>query len=132
MIQIDDNIIRFPKENKRYNLSNIPVDEEEIAKNIKLMKMSYFSEVSEEIMDDIMRSLSSLRIEETAPLQHNDIILIKESIISALCRAVEIEHPLHKIGSDNIIISKIEDEFCTYKFKGKDDTDEGYVVSNDI
>ena len=126
----DDNIIQFPLENKRFNMFSIPIDDEEIAENIKKMKLAYFAEISDHIMDDIIRSFSVLNLQEINPLDSKDIILIKESMVSALCRVMGLDHPLHNIGNDNIIVTNMEDEFCTYKFK--DDTEETILISHDI
>jgi hypothetical protein len=110
----DDNIIAFPVKNKRFDLANIPVDPETIAEQIMMMKLAYFAEVSEQMLDDVLRSMSMLNLEdgrsETNPITQKDIILIKESIASGLCRIVGIEHPLHDIVEENLSLNEYDSE----------------------
>jgi hypothetical protein len=127
-------IIKFPKENKRFDLSNISMDPEEIAEEIRLIKMAYFSTISDEIVDDVLRSLSMLNLEdtpnETYSVEAKDLILLKESIISMLCKIIGLKHPLHELSEDNIIISETFDGedtlFHNYRFK----TDPEKLIEN--
>ena len=59
---------------------------------------------------------------ETHQIESKDIILIKESISAALCRIVGIEHPLHNLGEDNIILTQDDEEICSYRFKDDPDS----------
>ena len=128
----DTNIILFPVTNRRHDVTRIAVDPEEVAARIRSMKMAFFAEVADQVVDDTLRSISVLNLEETKaetfPLESRDVILIKEAVISALCRIVGIEHPLHEIGDDNIVISDIlqdaEASLFKYRFKSEPETGE--------
>lgn len=139
---MNDNVIQFPVVNKRYDLSNIAVEPEEIAEKIRLMKMAYFSGVADEMVDDTLRSMTMLNLEDspldTNPIDSKDIILLKESIISTLCRIIGIYHPLHEVIDENIIVSSIEEgdldeAYFKYKFKNDAnavDTDQDETIDN--
>jgi hypothetical protein len=114
------------------DLSNISVEPSLVAEEIRLIKMSYFSTVAEQMLDDTLRSMSMLNLEdgksETFPIEQSDVILIKESIISGLCRIVGIEHPLHKYLADNLVMSEAGDDdlgmpITSYKFKDVEETE---------
>ena len=123
---MENNVIKFPIENKRADLSNIAIEPEEVFEKIRLMKKSYFSEVAETILDDVLRAVGCLDLEEskfpTHEPEHEDLIMIKESVISLMCRIVGIEHPLHEISKNEIIDTTITDDdgmnlYLGYKFK---------------
>lgn len=125
------NIVQFPLVNRRHDVSNIALDPEEVADKIRLMKLSYFNSVTEELVDDVLRSLSTLRLEETpaetTPVTSLDIIMLKETIMAMLCRIVGISHPLHEMAQDNIILSELMDDneygipYQKYHFKSDPD-----------
>lgn len=130
------NVIKFPVENRRADMSNIPTEPEEIIDKIELIKRSYFSDVSDRILDDVLRSIDVLGLEyskfDTFDMTSNDHILIKESIISAMCRIVGIDHPLHAIG-DTEIVQHIDVEFDdstvhSYRFRSEKDRNEPEAV----
>lgn len=135
-----NNVIKFPKENSRLDLSNIAVDFEEIANNIHLMKKSYLSDVADAILDDVLRSISCLNLEETKnetyQMEGQDLILIKESIVASMCRIIGISHPLHSIGKENLIqeFDSNEDEYSllSYKFKSEVTSDNLQVPAEDL
>ena len=117
---MNDNVIQFPLINKRFDLTGIPIELDDLAENIKKLKFEYFSEVSRTIVDQVINSIMSLEFNNESTLSSKDIILIKESISAALCRLAELEHPLHELGEENIILTKPEsenDEVCVYRFK---------------
>lgn len=123
-----DNIFVFPKTNPRFELDNIEIDHEDIAKKIKLIKMTYFSDIADSILDNVIRSISLLNLNnspESGNLTSTDIILLKEAIISTMCKLSGVDHPLHKIAMDNIIINSTEDDaddvYFKYTFKENDE-----------
>lgn len=124
----DDNVVQFPIVNKRFDVSNIALDPEEVADKIKLMKLTYFATMSDEIVEDALRALAQLRLNETPvdtnPIESGDLILLKEAFVSTMCRIVGIEHPLHQIIEDNIVISledvdDYDETFYNYRFKSE-------------
>lgn len=122
----ESNVIVFPIQNKRFDLNKVEVDQDKIAENIKLIKLTYFSDIAEEILDHVVRSISVIGFnseEQDGIITSTDIILLKESIIALMCKINGLEHPLHKIAVDNIIISRIEDdeEMFKYTFKKEEE-----------
>jgi len=101
-----NNIIKFPIDNTRLDLSGIAVDTEEIMNNILDMKKIYFSEIADALVDDVMRNVDSLCLEESrmwrGGMDVKDVICIKEAIVAGLCRSMGINHPLHDIMDNNI------------------------------
>lgn len=118
-------VIKFPIENKRLDLSNIPLDHGSVVEQVQMLKLSYFSDVAEAMLDDTLRSMSMLKLEEgrlpTNPIDQKDIILIKESIVAGMCRIVGIEHPLHRLMDDNLEVTSVTDDeeemTMGYRFK---------------
>lgn len=127
----EDNVIRFPKENRRLDVSNISMDIEEIAEEIRLIKLAYFNEIADELVDNALRSMSMLNLEdtpnETFPIETKDIILLKETFISMMARIVGLEHPLHNLSEDNIVLTDLIDGedtyYHSYHFKTKEEKD---------
>lgn len=118
------NIINFPVENKRFDLTNIDVMPDEIAEKIRLIKMTYFSDIADAILDNVIKSISILNLNDdpdAGMATSTDVIILKEAIIALMCRLVEMDHPLHQIGIDNIVISAYENEnentYFKYEFK---------------
>lgn len=129
-----NNVVKFPKENRRLDVSNIALEPEDVMKKIHLMKKGYFADVADHILDDVLRSIGCLDLEETKfetfPIQDDDLIMIKESIISAMCRIVGIDHPLHQIAKNELLNlrEEIDDEYGAvilgYKFKSEASSEE--------
>ena len=119
-------IVKFPGENKRLDLSNIPLDHGSVVEQDQMLKLSYFSDVAEAMLDDTLRSMSMLKLEEgrfpTNPIEQKDIILMKESIVAGMCRIVGIEHPLHRLMDDNLEVTSVTDgeEEVTMGYRFKD------------
>lgn len=124
-------VLKFPGTNVRADMTAIPTSVEEVIKNVNKMKNAYFSTIAENIVDDVIRSLSVLKLEEGSvykPLESKDIIILKESIISAMCRVTGLEHPLHEIADQELILSEtIRDiegfdvPYFSYRFKSEPD-----------
>lgn len=129
-----DNVVKFPKENRRLDVSNIALEAEEMIKKIHLMKKGYFASMADNILDDVMRSIGCMDLEETKQetfsLEDSDLIMIKESIIAAMCRIVGMEHPLHQIAKTELLSMReeIDDEYGAvilgYKFKSEASAEE--------
>jgi len=136
---VADNVVKFPKENRRMDVSNIALEPEDVMKKIHLMKKGYFADVADHILDDVLRSIGCMDLEETKhetfPLSDSDLIMIKESIISAMCRIVGIVHPLHEIERTELISlrEEIDDEYGAvilgYKFRSEASSEEIALAS---
>ena len=133
-----DNVVKFPKENRRMDVSNIALEPEDVMKKIHLMKKAYFADTAEYILDDVLRSIGIMDLEETKfetfPLADSDQIMIKEAIIAAMCRIVGIQHPLHEIGQREILSLKevdIDEDvmYLGYKFRSEASSDELAKIS---
>ena len=125
----EDNVIKFPDINRRFDVSNIEIEPESVAKKIEEMKLMYFSNVAEAISEDVMRSISILNLDETKfetfDVEPEDMIMLKETIMSIMCRIVGIGHPIQEIAHDELTIMNLELdgyedlEISSYKFKDR-------------
>jgi hypothetical protein len=118
-LEESNNVIAFPVENRRLDLSNIGVDEENVYETILKMKKAYFSEVADSIAEDALRSIGCMDLEEskseTYDLILQDQVMIKEAVVSAMCRIVGIPHPFHDIAERYIDVpSGDEDDDSEY------------------
>lgn len=98
-----DNVIAFPKENKRLDVSNTPVSVEEVAKAIEKMKMDFYHDVADNLMEYIVQSIGSLNIdggqeEEDMKLQEIDIIMMREVLTAFMCKISGVDHPLKNLS----------------------------------
>ena len=126
VVKREGNVIQFPVKNVWVqDVSDATSDLEGLPDKVKQARMAYFSAIGDEVADNIVRSLASLKLDErngeTFPLDSRDIVMFKECVISALCRVIGMDHPLHKIEEENIVITQSEDDaydgFFGYRFK---------------
>ncbi len=104
-------LIKFPLRNSRTELG---FAQSALEKDIESIKLGKFSMVADEITDDVIRSIQILRLEETVEVSNEietkDYIMLKEAIVAIMCKIVKIEHPLHDIEEQELIVSEtIED-----------------------
>jgi hypothetical protein len=121
----NDNIIIFPTNNPELSIDGIAITQEETKEKIKQIKLAFFSSAADEILENVIRSIGSLGItDKSKEIETRDIIMLKESIISVMCRITDVSHPLHKISEDEIMIDlnmheELDDMFFDYKFKSE-------------
>lgn len=120
-----DNVIVFPTNNPELSIDGIALNKQETKEKIKQIKLSFFSSAADEILEHVIRSIGSLGITTTSKeINTRDIIMLKESIISVMCRLNDVSHPLHKISEDEIMIDtshedELDELFFDYKFKSE-------------
>ena len=97
-----DNVIAFPKENKRLDVANTPISVDEVAKAIEKMKMDFYHDVADNLMDHIVQSIGSLNIEagggQEISLRDVDVILVREVLTALMCKVGGVDHPLMGLG----------------------------------
>ena len=99
-----DNVIAFPKENKRLDVSNTPTSLDEVAMAIEKMKLDFYHDVADNLMDHVVQSIGSLNIDsshnEEIHIREIDIILMREVITAFMCRLGNVEHPLKNLADE--------------------------------
>lgn len=112
-----DNVIAFPKENKRLDVSNTPVSVDEVARAIEKMKLDFYHDVSDNLVEHIIQSIGSLNIdgEDEIRLREIDIILIREVLASLMCRLGGIPHPLNGLADAVVKDLAISDGAIDYR-----------------
>jgi hypothetical protein len=99
-----DNVIAFPKENKRLDVSNTPTSVDEVAMAIEKMKLDFYHDVADNLMDHVVQSIGSLNIDsshnEEIHIREIDIILMREVITAFMCRLGNVEHPLKNLADE--------------------------------
>lgn len=118
---MSDNVITFPKNNKRLDVSDTPVSAEEVAREITKIKTDFYYQVSDEILETLMRTVGALGIskaetEEEVNLEDIDVIFMREMITAFICRIANVEHPLKDLPHYFIDDLHI-DEIGAYKYK---------------
>ena len=113
-----DNVIAFPKENKRLDVGNTPVSIDEVAKAIEAMKLDFYHDVADNLMDHIVQSIGSLNLDgnnEEIHLREIDIILIREVLTAFMCRLGGAEHPLKNLADAVVQDLNIHDGSIDYR-----------------
>lgn len=115
-----DNVITFPKENKRLDVTNTPVSVDEVAKAIENMKMDFYHDVADNLMDHIVQSIASLNIDGNTGevrLREVDIILMREVLTAFMCKIGGVDHPLKKLAETIVTDLNVEDGLIDYRLK---------------
>lgn len=114
-----DNVIAFPKENKRLDVSNTPVSVDEVAKVIEKMKLDFYHDVADNLMDHIVQSIGSLNIDSGNPeeihLREVDIIFLREVLTSFMCRLSGVEHPLKNLADAAVRDVNVDEGMIDYR-----------------
>lgn len=120
-----DNIIKFPIMNPEMN-TYAPEDHSKKLETIRNIRLTYFSDISEEIVMNALKSISISfdHIDDNLNnAESKDVILLKEAIISIMCRLSGTDHPLHDIIEDELVMFESYDEYddiiLNYKFKSE-------------
>lgn len=116
-----DNVINFPKENKRLDVGNTPLGVEEVAKAIENMKMDFYHDVADNLMDHVIQSIGSLNLdggnEEEVKLREVDIILIREVLTAFMCKLGGVDHPLKDLADVVVTDLAVGDGMIDYRLK---------------
>jgi hypothetical protein len=116
-----DNVIAFPKENKRLDVANTPLGVEEVAKAIEGMKMDFYHDVADNLMDHIIQSIGTLNLDggstEEVKLREIDIILMREVITAFMCKIAGVDHPLKALAETVVTDLVVGDGMIDYRLK---------------
>lgn len=119
-------VISFPKSNPR---AEETLTTEDIIQKKRNLKINFFKDAADDIVENIVRDIASLELStitngELAPLQPKDIIMLRESLLSIMCRLTVMDHPLHDIVDELIVSEETFDEYGEpmygYSFKDKE------------
>lgn len=114
---MSNNIISFPKSNKRLDVTNTPVNAEEVAKVIDGMKIDFYHDVADNLMDYIVTSIGSLGIDankDDIQLRDIDIIFMREVLTAFMCRLGGVEHPLKTLPEATVVGLTIDEGTISY------------------
>ena len=101
-------ILQFPK--KRYVAP--PQNEEELAASIEKVRTQFVTQAAVEIAFDVFRTMEKNGCDIHADkMSHHDLVLVSESIKSAMYRSLGMKHPLQKFAVDVIEVSKTDTDF---------------------
>lgn len=116
-----DNVISFPKENKRLDVTNTPLGVEEVAKAIEGMKMDFYHDVADTLMDHIIQSIGTLNLDggntEEVKLREIDIILMREVLTAFMCKIADVDHPLKALAEIVVTDLVVNDGMIDYRLK---------------
>lgn len=114
-----DNVIAFPKENKRLDVSNTPTSLDEVAAAIEKMKLDFYHDVADNLMDHVVQSIGSLNLdsshEEEIHIREVDIILMREVLTAFMCRLGGVNHPLKNLADAVVKDLNIEEGQIDYR-----------------
>lgn len=114
-----DNVITFPKENKRLDVTNTPVSVDEVARAIEKMKLDFYHDVADNLMDYIVQSIAALNLDSNNPdeihLREMDIIFLREVLTSFMCRLGGVEHPLKNLADAVVRDVNVEEGMIDYR-----------------
>ena len=111
------NVITFPKDNKRLDISNTPVTAEDVAIEITKIKMDFYHEVADELLDGMIRKIGSLNLgdQEDVIINDIDIIFLRECITSFISKLAGVEHPLANLPETMIVDLNVNEGTIDYK-----------------
>jgi hypothetical protein len=93
-----DNIVKFPMEHR---FGEIPKSDDDIHMAIAAAKMSVYEDLTDFYWQRICHEMTMSGIPQEV-LESEDFLksvhLIRESIIAAFCKSVDIEHELHSVA----------------------------------
>ncbi len=91
------------------------------------MKIEFYNEMADDMIDTIVRQVAALDLndmidDEPGVLNEMDIIILRESIVSLMCRLTNLEHPLQPLLKGIMNIKEVVDDsgevVYTYTLKG--------------
>lgn len=101
--RMNDSVIRFPKQHaKAEEVSDLPLNDEELAQKLKMIRLGYYAEVADELLDILSSKIGSLNLNvrnEEAVNENfpKDILLMREVLIGMMCRFSDTDYPTHQI-----------------------------------
>ena len=111
MEKTPSNVIKFPTKNTRI----VPIDEIDIATNIKMVKINHITETLTTIIPMLFTNIElagfSISLDEDEiDCNLKDGALIVESIRSLLCKIHFLDHPFQRLADDVFIKTENLDE----------------------
>ena len=101
-------VIKFPKDKIAYP----PQNELELAASMELVKNKFVTEAAVEFAFDVFRKMDKNGCDITSDdSSRHDLILISESIKSAMYRSIGMKHPLQKFATNVIEVSGTDTDF---------------------
>lgn len=101
-------ILQFPKE----KMAVPPQNEEELRASVEKVRNQFVTEAAVEIAFDVFRNMEKTGCDiHKDNLSHHDLILVSESIKSAMYRSLGMKHPLQKFAVECIEASKTDTDF---------------------
>lgn len=126
MSEDTSNVILFPKQTVRPLPKQI--SRSKLIEKASTMKIEFYNEMADDMIDTIVRQISALdlndMIDEDTPgvLNEMDVIIIREAIVSLMCRLTNINHPLQPLLKDLMTVKEVlgedGDVIFTYTLKG--------------
>lgn len=116
-VAMSNNVISFPKNNRRLDVTNTPVNAEEVAQAIQNMRLDFYHQVSDELMEDLLTKIGSLNLnlDEDVRLEEKQIIFLREVITSFICKIAGVDHPLNSLASTVVTDLRVMDDIIDYK-----------------
>lgn len=95
-------ILSFPKSHPKFDVSDIPIDPDELKKKLELIRLSFYADVADEILDQVACRIGMLNLKKKneAALTDafpKDVMLLREVLIGMMCRFSDIHHPTHDV-----------------------------------
>ena len=107
-----DNVITFPKENKRLDVSNTPTSVDEVARAIEAMKLDFYHDVADNLMDHIIQSIGSLNLDGNSEEVH-----LREVLTAFMCKLGGVEHPLKNLADAVVQDLNVHEGAIDYRLK---------------
>jgi hypothetical protein len=127
-----NNVLAFPTKNTNVPVVKKPkaVDQKKLLEKANNMKIEFYNEMADDIINSIVRRIAALDLAEMSNVESEDerlnemdIIILRESLVSIMCRLTAVDHPLHKILNQIIDITEVEtDEGPLYSYTLKKPT----------
>lgn len=95
-------VLNFPGRNARLDVSDLPLNAEDMAEKIKLIRTAYYSEIADELLEMIVTKIALLKLnknndDEISEHFPKDIMLLREVLIGLMCRFSGMDHPTHEV-----------------------------------
>ena len=101
-------VIKFPKD----KIARPPQNEAELAASIEKVRNKFVTDAAVEFAFDVFRKMEKNGCDITSnDLSRHDLILISESIKSAMYRSIGMRHPLQKFATNVIEVSGTDTDF---------------------